>query len=314
MTNIEAVSGVNSYLLIGKQTAFGSEQATCTTHLGLVRSFKPRTSNTNTYSRGFKGTTTGGRNVAKIIPGVVEHSADIEMDVINWSFVEYVLGTSAGSGTVTYSEADQPPYFTMHRCIVNPGSGATDRDEIWLDCVIDSVSIRCATNGAVTATLTIKASQRKYDSTVITAQALPTIDVFNFVNSSLSIGGSAVNNIIDSLDLTISNNHKMFAGIGSRFNRAIRAAERDYKVKFSCKYFDDSLISKLLGAAIPTGTTQPTSNSNIVLLFGNNSSKTATFTLSTFVFDDMSNMEDINSLIGEDVSGTAQSGSVVEVQ
>jgi hypothetical protein len=314
MANVESVSGVDSYVLIGKQTAFGSEQATCATHLGLIKSFKPRTTNTNSYSRGFKGTTTGGRNVAKIIPGVAESTIDIEMDVINWSFMEYVMGSSAGSGTVTYSEADQPPYFTLHRCIANPGTSATQRDEIWLDCVIDSVSIRCATNGAVSASLTIKSSQRKYDATVLSTAALPTIDVFNFVNSSISISGSAVSNIIDSCDVTINNNHKTHAGLGSRFIRAIRAAERDYKAKFTVKYLDDSLIVKVLGAAAPTGTTQPTSNANIALVFGNNSSKTATFTLSTFVFDDISNAEELNSLIGEDLSGTAQSGAVVEVQ
>lgn len=314
MANMEAVAGVDSYVLIGKQTAFGSEQSTCATHLGLIRSFRPRTSNTNQYLRGFKGTTTGGRNVAKIIPSIVEHTVDIEMDVINGSFFEYVMGSASGSGTVTYAEADQPPYFTMHRCIVNPGSASTNRDEIWLDCVIDSVSLKCATNGAVTASLSIRASQRKYDTTVVSTAALPSVDLFNFVNSTISVNGSSVSNIIDSCETSISNNHKMAGGLGSRFYRSIRAAERDYKSKFTVKYLDNVLILAALGSATPTGTTQPTSNTNITVVFGNNSSKTITLTLTTYVFDDIANTEDINALVGEDLTGTAVSGSVVEVQ
>ena len=314
MPQLEAVAGQDSYVLIGKQTAFGSEQNTCDQHLGLIKSFKPSTSNTNSYSRGFKGTTTGGRNVAKIIPGIVEHKVTVEMDVINWNFMEYVLGTKTGSGNVTYSEADNPPYFTMHRCIVNPGSGSTSRDEIWIDCFISSVSIRSAVGEAVTASLEIVATQRKYDGTVISAVALPSVEVFNFVQSTITIGGVAVSNIIDSEEVSISQGTKTAAGLGSRFNRIIKGAERDYKIKHTVKYLDDNFISKVLGAAVPTGTTMPTTNATLVLVFGNNNAKTMTMTFTTFVYDDINMGEDIGAIITEDLSGTAISCGAAEVQ
>jgi hypothetical protein len=316
MAQLEAVSGQDSYVLVGAQTAFGTENtATVTTHLGLIKSFKPRTSNSNQYTRGFKGTTTGGRNVAKIVPTMVDHTVDIEMEVIRWDFLQFLIGTASGSGTVTYIESEQPAYFTMHRCIVNPGGSSTNRDEIWVDCVIDSCTVRCAVNGTVSASLTIKASQRKYDATVVTAQALPSIEVFNFVNSSLQIASSAVTNVIDSLEVTINNNYKIHPGLGSRFAKVMRAGERDYKVKFTVKYLDDGMILKMLGNATPTGTTQPTENTNIIAVFGNNASKTATFTVTTVTFDDLSNTEDINALIQEDISCTAKAlTNVVEVQ
>jgi hypothetical protein len=302
MGNLEAVSGVDSYVLIGEQTAFGTEQTTVATHLGLIRSFKPKTTNTNSYARGFKGTTTGGRNVAKIIPGVVDHTVDIDMDVIDWTFMKYVVGYPS-----SYGEADQPKYFTLHHCIVNPGSSSTSRDEIWQDCVIDSCSLRCSTNGAVTASLSIRASQRKYDSTVLSTVALPSVEVFNFVNSSLSVAGAAVVNVIDSMEITFSNNYKLAPGIGSRFYKAMRAGERDYKIKFTVKYLDDTFIVKMLGSATPTGTTMPTDAMALVAVFGNNAAATGTFTFAGVTLDDLAEGADINQLITEDMAATAKS-------
>lgn len=314
MAQLESVAGVDSYVLIGKQTAFGSEQATCDQHIGLITSFKPTVSNSATYTRGFKGTTTGGRNVAKIIPGTVTHRVSIEMNVINWNFMEYVLGGKSGSGTVTYAETDQPPFFTMHRCIVNPGSASTNRDEIWIDCFIESVTIKSAVGEVVTVSLDIMATQRKYDSTVVSAVALPTVEVYNFVYSTISVGGSSVDHIIDSEEVTITNGAKTAPGLGSRFVRTIRAAERDYKLKHTVKYKDEFFVSKVLGSATPTGTTQPTSNTNIVLVFGNNNAKTMTITFTTVVYDDLNNNEEVGSIIGEDLSATAISCGAVEVQ
>ena len=311
MANSEAISGVHSYLLYKAETVFNTA-VVADTHFGLVKNFTPKTNNSNTYLRGMRGTTTGGRDVAGVVGGKVENTASIEMDVLNWYFLEHVLGTAAGSDPYTYTGADLPKSITLVRSIDNPGTTATDRDEVWSGTVINSVTIKASVGEPVNCSLDVMSAGHMFDTTIHSAVALPTVDVYSFAGASIELpDGTALTNIIDSLELTITNNYEMLPGLGSRQASNALPKARDYAIKISFKYLDNDMLTKLLGAASPGATTEATENASLTLNFVNGD-KSAVFSFTKFVLDDLSGKESVNEVIGEDISGTAWSLSVVE--
>jgi hypothetical protein len=310
--NSEAVSGVHSFLLYGEETAFNTA-VTANTHFGLVKNFSPKTNNSNVYLRGMRGTTTGGRNVVGFVGGKAEHSISVEFDVINWFFMEQVLGTATGSDPYTYSESDNTKSITLVRAIDNPGpTTPVDRDETWAGSVVNSVTIKAAVGEPISATAEILSASHFIDTTIHSAVALPTVDPYSFAEASIALpSGSTLTNIIDSLEITITNNYEMLWGLGSRKAKNAVAKARDYKIKFSVKYLDNNLLTKLLGLAIPLDATEPTENATLICTF-TNGGKSATFTFTKFVLDDLSGKETLNETIGEEFSGTAYSLAVVE--
>jgi len=311
MANSEAIAGVHSFLLYKKETAFNTA-VVADTHFGIVKSFTPKSSNTNTYSRGFKGTTTGGRAVAKILPGKAEFTSSVEFDVVNWAFLEFVLGTVAGSDPYTYTMAALPSSFTLVRSIDNPGGSATDRDEIWSGSVINSATIKVAVGEPVSVSLEIMSAGHMFDTTIHSAVALPSVDVYSFAGADIELpNATALDNIIDSMEITITNNFKAIGGLGDRRAKNMLPEGLDYKIKFSVKYLDNTLLEYLLGAAEPGATTTPTENATIECNFVNGD-KSAKLLFTTFTFDDISGKENVTEAIGEDLSGTAVSLTVTE--
>ena len=311
MAQSEGVSGVDSYLLYGEESTYNTA-VTADTHFGLIKSFSPRTTNSNNYTRGFVGTTTGGRNVAKVVPGRVENDVSFEMDVTHWDWLEFVLGSVSGVGPYVYAEDDNPSSLTLSRSIVNPGGSATDRDEQWTGAVIDSVTIKATVGEPVSVSVTLKSSGHLFDTTVQSAVALPSVDVFNFSGASIELpNASALTNIIDSVEITISNNYEILYGLGDRRGQNAKARARDYKIKFTVKYLDNDLLQAMLGAASPTATTNPTEYATMEVNFALGG-KSCAFLFSTVTFDNLAGKEDVNEIIGEDIEATAVSCAITD--
>lgn len=314
MANSEAVSGVDSFVLYGEESAYNTEQTTCTSHLGLISSFTPSVDNKQNYLYGFKGTTSGGRNVAARVPGVREHSNTVTMNPLNWNFMKYVLGAVSGSGTLTYAEANWLPSITLHRCIDNPGSGATDQDAIWTGTVVDQATIRCAVGGPVEVTLGMKSAYKKMDTTILSAQALTTDDVFHFAGASIELpNGTVLTNIIDSIEITISNNITLKAGLGSVAPVRAIPGERKYEIKFTLNYLDNALDTAAIGSLTPGATTEASQYATIECNFVKGSDSMALL-FGLFQFDTVNGNEKINSSIMQDLSGTAYNCTGTEVQ
>lgn len=314
MANSEGVAGVDSFLLYGQETAFGTEQTTVNTHLGLVKSFRPGISNNNSYTRGFAGSSSGGRNVVKSVGGTVVHGFSVDMEVLNWDFLEYLLGGTSGSGTITYSETNLPPSATFHRCIDNPGGSSTDQDLIMIGCVLNSVTIKATVGEPIQVTLEWMNAEKKIDTTILSNASLPSSDVFTFAGASIELpNATALDNIIDSLEITITNNFEMLYGLGSRIASNAIAKARDYKISFSVKYLDNALQQAVLGSLTPGATTEPTEYATIECNFVKGGDSAA-FLFTGFVFDDHNGNETLNEAIGEELSGTAYSLTVTEVQ
>jgi hypothetical protein len=311
MANAEAVSGVHSYLLYGKESTYNTAVAV-TTHLGLVSSFRHNINNNMQEQRAFVGTTTGGRDIVKFTYGKLELGGSVEFKVINWTFMEYVLGSVSGGGPYTYVGAAIPPSMTMAHNIDNPGSAATDREETFSGVVVNSASIRTSVGEPVTASLDWNAGLVVIDTTASSAVALPTSDIYNFSGGSIQLpSGSTLSNIIDSVEVSIANNWDMLYGLGTRLVKAARPKERSYKIKISLKYLDNTLITAALGATTPTATGGPTENATLILTFAS-ATRSMVMTFSGVPMSDFAEIAELNSVIGEDISITAKTLSAVE--
>jgi hypothetical protein len=307
----EGIAGVDSYLLYGEESTLGTA-GTPNKHFGLVRSFNAEANNNTSYRRGFKGSASGGRDVAKPVYGAVSHSLSVDLDVINWAFLEYVLGAVSGSDPYTYTGSNTPASLTVAREIVNPGAASDDQDRQWLGCLIDSATIRCTVGEPVTVSLSMIGANSTIDTTVVSNVALPSGDLYTFAGASIELpNGTSLPNIIDSVEITITNNAVLVPGLGSRLGKAGRHRARDYKLRFTVKYLDNDLITAVLGAVTPDDTTEPTEFATIEFTF-EQGSRSAEFLFSNFVFDSHAGSEEANEWLTEDLSGTAYSLTVTE--
>lgn len=308
MANTEKIAGVDSWLLYGAETTYGTPVAV-TTHLGLVQSAKPRIGNNLVENRSFVGTSTGGRAVASFSPGKLDVAMDVDFKVTRWAFLEYVLGAVSGTDPYTYTAADSFKSLTIATNIEND---TTDQEVTYNGCVFDQVVIKASVGEPVMCTATILGRQPIIDTTVTAKVALPEVEVYNFTGASIEIpGGASLTNIIDSVEITIKNNALMLYGLGSRLAQKALPQELSYQIKVTLKYLDNALYTAALGATTPTATGGPTENATVDVNFVLGG-KSAVFTFSGVPMSDFATNFELNKPIDEDFTLTAKTLSVVE--
>jgi hypothetical protein len=305
MANSEALAGVHSWVLYGAESTFNTAVAV-TTHFGLKTNFKGTINNNLVAQRGFVGTSTGGRSAYSFTPGKLEIGWTSEFKATRWHFMQYVLGSVSGAGPYTYAEAAVPGSLTIAENIDNPGSAATDMEATYSGCVIDTCTIKCAVGEEVKVTLEGKAAKVVIDTTITSAVALPSEDVFTFTGGSIELpSGAALGNIIDSVEITIKNNWEMMYGLGSRLAVNALPHERDYTIKLMLKYKDNTLITAALGATTPTAAGGPTEYATLIMTFASGT-RSLTMTFSGVPMSDFAQVAELNSPIGHDITLVAE--------
>lgn len=313
MANTEKVGGVADYVIYGEESTFGTKASTITSTFGLVQSFTPNSSRNITEHRGFAGSSTSGRNPQKFTAGKFEQTLSIETRPITWAFMKYVMGSVAGSGTVaspfTYSQADSLTAITIGRNINND---TTDRNGIYLGCKINSITIRSSVGEPVNVTFDVIAADYDKSSTLDTAQNVPSGDPYTFKHASIEMpDGSGISHIIDSVEITITNNIEIQYGLGSYVGQNSLARAVEYRVNFTLKYLDETFIDDYLGSA--TGVDNPTENASLTVVFSQSATRNIEFRFTNLVFPEFSDPSTLNEVITEDISAYAKSLSVVEV-
>lgn len=293
MTNVPQTAGVKSYVLYGEETTYNTA-ATADKHFGLSTNIDINLKNNLKSNRGFKGSTTGGRDALSFTAGKAELDATIDFDLNSDAFLEYVLGDLTGS---VYSGADMPASITIVKAIDNV---TTDRDNVLSGCVIDTCSIKGAEGEPVTCSLGIKIGNSTYDDTLTTNTALTNKAPYTFSESTFELPNStAITNIVTDFDVSIANNFELHYG-NSRTAVAYTPGAREYIVKLSTKYVDDALLNKALGGTTVAADT-PLLNATfeIVLTRPDNDTLTLLFTLAPI--DSYSLKAQLNSAIEESI-------------
>ena len=314
MANAERIAGVNSYLLYGAETTYGTP-APVTNHFGIVKDFKPGLKNNLITSRGYKGTTSGGRNVVKTTGGKFEVSFNVDFEPQLWDWLRYVLGgTRNGSGTganpYIYYEGNTISSLTVSNSIDNE---TTDREEQYLGCVISSVNIKSTVGEAVQVSIDFVAAKINKNTAIPSTVELNTGDPYTFVGGSIEIpDGSPITNIIDSVEIIITRNAEILHGLGSRVGKTGVVKARDYQVKFTVKYLDDDLMDLFLGSA--TGPTNPTRSSTMSIKFTNGNNKYIDFVFTGVTFESYDLGATLNEVLSEDITAICESLTVREQQ
>jgi len=291
-------------VLYGEETSYKTG-ATINTHFGLDTNFAASLNNNLNGRRGFKGSTTSGRDVQKFTSGKATYDITMDFDLNDPSFLEFVLGNKTGS---TYQGADIPASISIANCIDN---STTDRDEIYTGVVINSASIKGAINEPITVSLSASAATMDYGSTLTTNTAITSTEPFTFTEATFSLpSGSAINNIVESFEVTINNNNTLLFGSSREAVNYVPGA-RDYSIRFSTKYIDDDLLNKALG-----GTTiaadQPTQNATVVILLTRPNNDTLTITGTIAPISSYNLAAQLNNPVGEDIELTIATLTIEE--
>jgi hypothetical protein len=314
MANTEKIAGIDSYLIYGAESTYGTAATPTLSFGALVQDVNPSMKNNIKKFRGFTDGSNNGRDVSHVIGGTFEVSFSANIIPLSWGWLEYVLGAVSGAGTVAspyaYVAANLPVGLTVSSNINND---TTDRESKYLGCVINQVVLKAAVGEAVTASIDFLAGDMAKDSTIASNVALPSLEPFSFVGGTIEIpNASAISNIIDSVEITITNSAEIKYGF-SRTTAARNFKARDYSLKFTVKYLDETLVEKFLGASGAPIATTPAADATVAIRFQNAANHYVDFIFSNGYIEDFAEGHTLNEMITEDITYTAKSLAVNEV-
>jgi hypothetical protein len=294
MANTPRTAGVYSYVLYKAETTYGTE-VTPDTHFGLVNNFSRPFSNNLNNRRGFKGSSTSGRDIQQYVAGKASINMTIDFDLNSEGIFTHILGAKDVSG---YSGDDLPASMTISHSIDN---ATTDRDEIYTGCVVNSATIKGAEGEPITVSLDVLAADLNYGSTLTSNASLPTTKPFTFSEATFELPDSTtITNIVNEFTLTITNNMKLHYG-SSRTATAYTAGAREYTLTLNTKYVDDELLNKALGGT-GVAADQPTLNASMEIVLTNPDDDTITFTFGVSPIDTINLNAALNEPIGEEIT------------
>ena len=374
-------AGIDSWVLYGAETTYGTAATTIASHFGVLQSITPSNRRNLIQVRGFVGSTTSGRNMIKALGGKFETSLSIEFQPQHFSWLKYVIGTRTGVGTsaskYVYGETisstttgttsdklvDTSPIFDADTLVgqrvlnttdstqttitardstttlsvaadifttgetyviladsltsitvsTNTELGTTDREWRYLGMKVNSCTIRSALGEPVTVTLDLIGADVDQDTGLASAQALDTSDVYHFTGSDIEWpNASSISNIIDSFEITITNNVEIIYGLGAYTGKNARAKAREYSLKLSLKTYDNTFSDDFLGGS--TDVTTPTEVATVEFNLTGGSNHTAAFLFTAVTLDEWADPQTLGEVIPEELTGIAESLAVTEQQ
>jgi len=304
MTNNPITAGVSSYVLWKEETTFKTG-VTPDSHFGLDTNFTASLSNNLNARRGFVGSATSGRDVQKFVAGRVDYNLTIDFDLNDPAFLENLLGDKT---TSTYSGADIPKSITIAHCLDNV---TTDRDEIYTGVVIDSATIRGTINEPIIVILSCVAATMDYDETVTANASVNANSPFTFTEAIFELpNASVIANVVESFELSVNNNYTMLYGTSREAVNYVPGA-RDYSLRISTKYVDDSFINKALGGT-SIATDEPTQNATVEITLTRPDDDTLIITGTIAPISTYNLAAQLNNPIGEDIELLLQNVTIVE--
>lgn len=251
-SNSEVIGGIDTRILYGAESTYGTAVATSSIFGGLIQSASFDVDRQVVEHAGFAGTgTADGRVTAKFTTGTVSVRSSVELKVQRWDWLEYLLlGSRTGSGTVgspyVYSIGKLTRSLTITENIDNTG---TDSERTFAGMVLNSGTIRCAVGESVAATLELIGGKLAKDTSISVAVAQLTDDLYNFSGGTIEMpDATPIGNVIDSLEMSFNNNYTVLYGFNQEAVGA-RAGRLNMSVRFSTKYLDDDQMDKLMGSS-----------------------------------------------------------------
>jgi len=304
MSNVPISGSASVFQLYKKETTFNTAVVP-DLHFGLDTSFSANLTNNINPRRGFKGSTTSGRDVQFFTYGKAEYQITENFDLNDPSIFELVLGNKTVD---TYSGTDIPSSITLVNGLDHT---TTDRNEVYSGALINQATISGAINEPITANLTIIAADMNFTSTLETNTPILNKAPFTFVGASFEMpAGTSINNLVESFDITINNNFTMLYGPNRKAQNYV-PGERVYSIKLSTRQIDDILLQSALGGS-SISNTNPTENATLKIQATRPDGDTLSF---NFVLTPISTYDlsaKLNEAVGENIELTASELTITE--
>ncbi len=314
MANAEVISGVDTYILYGAESAYGTAVSTTTMFGGLIQSASFEIDRQVSEHAGFAGTgTIDGRQTAKYTTGTVSARGSVEFLAQKFDWLEYLmLGTKTGSGTTgspyVYSLGKATKSITITENINNV---TTDSERTFAGMVINNATIRASVGEPVSVSLDLIGGKIAKDTSVSSAVAQHTDELYNFSGGTIEMPDStSIGNVIDSVEFTLNNNYVVLYGFNQEAVNA-RPGKLNIGVKFTLKYLDDDQMDRLMGSSTAITSQTPVT---LALKFTRAGSQYVDFVFTNVVISKISDQHNLNEFLIEDNDTLAQSLVVTEAQ
>lgn len=263
-------TGIDSYLIYGEETTFGTKAASINKIPGIVTSFTPSSTRNLQAIRGAiavlpeDNETITARDAISQKRGLFEVSCSVEFRPQNWRFMKYVLGSESGSGTGispymypqedATTDAEKKAYLRLPSITLSSNmlfDGSDDSADVAVNLLgtkIDSCTIRAATGEPVNVSWNTMSVDLSTGS-VETGVALDTEDVYHFAGSKVVIDGDELENIIDNFTLTINNGVSRKHGLGDDRAKALPTGERQFQLAIQMSAENITMLKAMRGGA-----------------------------------------------------------------
>jgi len=312
VANSEVVGGIDTRILYGAESAYGTGVSTGLIFGGLIQSASFDVDRQVQEHAGFAGTAvTDGRTTAKFTTATVSVRASVDFKVQRWDWLEYVLlATKTGAGTVgspyVYSIGKATKSITVTENIDNVG---TDSERTYAGMVVNSATIKCAVGEAVSASLELIGGKLAKDTSISAAVAMLTDDLYNFSGGTIEMpDATPIGNIIDSVELSFNNNYTLAYGFNQEAQSA-RPGKLNMSLRFSTKYLDDDQMDRLMGSSTAITSQTPVT---LALKF-TKGSYSIDFVFTNVVINKITDSHNLNEYVVEDVETLASTLVVSEV-
>lgn len=312
--NSEVIGGVDTFILYGAESSYGTAVTPTLMFGGLIQRSNFSVDRQNTEHAGFAGTgTADGRKTAKYTPGTVATRSTVEFRVQRFDWLEYVLlGTKTGAGTTqspyVYNLGSLTKSLTITEEIDNVG---TDSQRTYPGMVVNTSTIKCSVGQAADVSLELIGGKLTKDSSINSKVAQYTDELYNFSGGTIEMpDGTPIGNVIDSVEISISNNYEILYGFNQEAVNA-RPRKLSISVRFTLKYLDDDQMDKLMGSSTAITSQTPVT---LALKFIRGGSQYTDFVFSNVIINKIEDSHDLNEFMIEDNDLLAASLVVTEVQ
>ena len=203
--------------------------------------------------------------------------------------------------------------LTSMTIATNHELGTTDRLWKYLGMKVNSCTIKSALAEPVSVTLELIGADVDQATALANPVALDTAEPYHFVGSGIEWpNSSSISNIIDSFEITITNNVEILYGLGSYVGKNAKAKAREYSLKMSLKTYDNTFSDDFLGNATDVST--PTEVATVEFNMAGGTNHIAAFLFTGVTLDEWASPETLAEVVPEEMSGVARQLSVTEQQ
>ena len=184
----------------------------------------------------------------------------------------------------------------------------TDAEHTLAGCIVNSCTLTSSVGEAIKCKLEGHYKTITKDATIFSPVA-PVEDPFTFANATLQIPDSTSIADVQNFEISINRNTEQVWGLGSRFSQKYVAKQREYKLKMTVTYEDDTMLTSTWGAAGgPASSVAEIATAELTISNGLSTSATRSyvFMFGNCLFEKISIPSEVGEVVKQEITITAR--------